>query len=88
MRHHDLPFSTVWDIEEIEASNDAFHAVVHATPHDEAWRDMDAEPVLGPIWYECSYASMCDAYLPNARLEWLRLICRGDDFNEVRIERG
>ena len=39
--------------------------------------------MLGPIWYECSYATMCDAYLPNA---WL--VCQGDDVNEVRIERG
>ena len=88
MRHHDLPFSTVWDIEEIEADDDCFQALVRDTPHDEAWRDMDTEPVLGPIWYECSYAAMCEAYLPNARLEWKRLICRGDDTNEIRIERG
>ena len=49
---------------------------------------MDAEPVLGPIWYECSYAAMCEAYLPDARLEWKRLICRGDGVNEIRIDRG
>ena len=42
--------------------------------------------VLGPIWYECSYVSMCEAYLRHARLEWKRLICRGDDANEIRIE--
>ena len=48
---------------------------------------MDAGPVLGPIWYECSYAAMCEAYLPGARLEWKRLICRGDDTNVIRIER-
>ena len=70
MRHHDLPFSTVWDIEEIEASDECFHAVMHDTPHDEAWRDMDADPVLGPVWYECSYVSMREAYLRHARLEW------------------
>ena len=87
MRHHDLPFSTFWDIEEREAGDECFHAVVHDTPHDEAWRDRHAEPVLGPIWYECSYASMCEAYLPDARLERLRLVCRGDDANEVRVER-
>lgn len=46
----------------------------------------DTEPALGPIWYECSYAAMCEAYLPQARLEWRRLICRGDAANEVRIE--
>ena len=88
MRHHDLPCSTVWDMEEREASDECFHAVVRDTPHDEAWRDMDADPVLGPIWYECSYATMCDAYISNARLEWKRLICRVDDANEIRIERG
>ena len=31
---------------------------------------------------------MREAHLPNARLEWKRLICRGDEANEVRIERG
>ena len=87
MHRHDLPFSTVWDIEVLEASDDRFHAVVHDTPHDEAWRDMDAEPVLGPIWYECSYGAMCEAYLPQARLEWIRLVSRGDDANEIHIER-
>ena len=42
-------------------------AVVVATAviSAEAWRDMEADPVLGPIWYECACAAMCEAYLPR-----------------------
>ena len=88
MRHHDLPFSTFRDIEEREAGDECFHAVVHDTPHDEAWRRHARRTRARPIWYECSCASMYEAYLPDAGLEWLRLVCRGDDANEVGIERG
>jgi len=84
MRHHDLPFATVWDVDEKIADAASFVAQIYDTPHDEAWRDMMATD-LGALWYEASYAAMIDSYLPGAKLEWTKLTCRGDVVNELRI---
>ena len=84
MRHHDLPFATVWDADEKIADAASFVAQIYDTPHDEAWRDMMATD-LGALWYEESYAAMIDSYLPGAKLEWTKLTCRGDVVNELRI---
>jgi L-2-amino-thiazoline-4-carboxylic acid hydrolase len=83
LRHHDLPFATVWDAEARDAGAGTLVAQVRETPHDEAWRDMQADD-LGELWYG-SYVPMMAAYLPGAHLEWTRLKCRGDEVNELRI---
>lgn len=90
MRHHDLPFATVWDIDEQVAGDGGLVARIYETPHDEAWRDMEGAGLgdaadLGALWYEESYAAMIEAYMPDARLEWTRQMCRGDAVTELRI---
>jgi hypothetical protein len=90
MRHHDLPFATVWDIDEQVAGDGGLVARIYETPHDEAWRDMEGAGLgdaadLGALWYEESYAAMIEVYMPDARLEWTRQMCRGDAVTELRI---
>lgn len=90
MHHHDLPFGIVWDVDEEIADDGTLLARIHDTPHDEAWRDLDGADLgvaadLGTLWYEESYAAMVEAYLPGARLEWTRQMCRGDAVTELRI---
>ena len=85
MHHHDLPYQTVWEVAERVAEPDRFVAEIRYTPQDEAWRDLDAT-AIGAHWYEPAYEALVDEYMPDAKLRWQKLMCRGDEVNELHIQ--
>jgi hypothetical protein len=86
-RHHDLPVAQVWSVRTPDRPNNPFTAIIENSPQDDAFSDYHLEE-LGVLFYEESYPTMLESYLPHATLRWTALKCRGDSVNQFEIDTG
>lgn len=84
MHFHDLPYTQLWNPEELVNEPNRFVARIAWTPQDEVWQDLQSEE-LAVVWYEESYAGLVEQYLPGGSATWTKLLSRGDDANVLEL---